>query len=568
MSTRTLVRKSTLIFTLVSAAALQSANPPGSDLPQYIPTCPSPQPSSPPQMAGGQQVLSRSAVAWNGREYGVVWLEGADMRLHFRRFFADGSAAGPVVNVGSRNFYSDYPLPPALVWNGTGYAVAWSALNAANKTEIFFARLTPDGGLIGSDTQVSFVGQAETANAYYAALAWSGDSYAVAWEQFGASGYDILATLLNSDGTIANSGTSHDLVLSDEANSQMYPSVTWSASAGEYIFVWQDGRAGSQLDVYGAILKEDGTSYGSFPMIYSGSLSTFPQIVDGGGILGLVWDDNRDGSHEIYFARFTSSFQKIGPDIRLTNTSTPSLSPWIAWTGAEFGIVWRDNVSGAVETWFQRMSVDGVPLGDNVQVSHAGGVSNPAVAFGRYGYLVTYTGNGGGVNRVQAWGCNSVSAPPSCAGGYVAYGISGTNATVGWLPADAPLADIAYYNVYRNAVLVGKTSATAYNDSGLSPGVTYAYSIQPVDSFQNRNSSCTAIIYVRSNASLTLKMDKSNLNAILNWTDAGLASYNIFRGTDPRVMQQIGATPALSSSDANALTGPVNYFYTVDDPGM
>lgn len=548
MSIRRMVRQNAWLLVLASAAALQAAADPRQ--PDYYPTCPSPQPSAPAQPGGGS--LVRSNVVWNGREYAMVWIDGNDSRLHFRRIFADGTPAAPSVTVTSRTAETFYAAP-SLVWNGTGYAVAWVAYEGSSAQD-YFARLGPDGALIGTEVQVSFVGQSGVSSSNSPVLAWNGSGYAVVWDRG-----NIYATLLDEDGMIVNGGLAHDLVISNGVDFAIYPSMAATAGGGYYI-AWDSWPSNSSYRINGAYLPPDGTPSGNSGEIVSGAGNA--HLIEAGGQLGMVWSDWRDGRNEMYFNRFDLSWSRLGPDVRLTNDPANRYLPRIAWTGAEFGVVWFDWRTGNAETWFQRVSVDGVPVGGNVQVTHAGNGNSPDIAFGRYGYLITTA------RIVQAWGCNTISAPPGCAGGYVAYGISGTNATVGWLPADAPLADIAYYNVYRNAVLVGKTSANAYNDSGLSPGVTYAYSIQPVDSFQNRNSSCTAIIYVRSNASLTLKMDKSNLNALLNWTDAGLASYNIFRGTDPRVMQQIGATPALSSSDANALTGPVNYFYTVDDPGM
>ena len=94
------------------------------------------------------------------------------------------------------------------------------------------------------------------------------------------------------------------------------------------------------------------------------------------------------------------------------------------------------------------------------------------------------------------------------------------------------------------------------------------FSIQPVNAAQNQNTACTASLYVRTNASLTLTMNKASVDdAGLDWTDAGFNNYNIFRGTRPQVMSQIGATPELTSTAANVLTSPVSYFYSVDNPG-
>ena len=90
---------------------------------------------------------------------------------------------------------------------------------------------------------------------------------------------------------------------------------------------------------------------------------------------------------------------------------------------------------------------------------------------------------------------------------------------------------------------------------------TYGYAIQPVNAWQLQNSACTTTIYVKTNSSLTLTMNKSNPNAVLNWTDAGFNNYNVFRGNFPQVMGQIGATPALTSQDPNVLSNAVSLIF-------
>ena len=95
----------------------------------------------------------------------------------------------------------------------------------------------------------------------------------------------------------------------------------------------------------------------------------------------------------------------------------------------------------------------------------------------------------------------------------------------------------------------------------------YFWVVDAVNAHQLQNYGCTTSIYVRTNASLTLTMNKSAPDAVLNWTNAGFNNYNIFRGNDPRVMSQIGATPSLTAPDANALNNNLSYFYSVDNPG-
>jgi len=149
----------------------------------------------------------------------------------------------------------------------------------------------------------------------------------------------------------------------------------------------------------------------------------------------------------------------------------------------------------------------------------------------------------------------------------VAYNITGTTATIGWLPSGTPKPIWPTTIVYRNAAPIAKTSNTYYADLGLSLNTTYAYSVEPVNAAQLQNYACQTTFYVKSNATLILKLDKSDPNAHLTWTDITLNNYNVFRGTSPQVMSQIGGTSGCQFDDPNVLNDSVTYFYTVDDPG-
>jgi hypothetical protein len=550
-----------LFVVLIVGAAWASAPPE----PDYVPLCGSPQDIAPLQAAGGSNVYYRSDVVWNGKDYAVAWVDGADNRLHFRRFFADGTPAAAGVIPSTLNSLPDYP--PSLVWNGSGYGVAWVA-KPGTYYQIYFARLDANGALVGSEVKASFVGPPETAHCYEPSLAWSGAGYCVAWCDSRNSSSDIFATLLNSDGTIANSGASHDLVLCNATNNQSYPSVAWSKGAGLYKAVWEDPRSG-HYEIWGASLTPSGTITQDPSALVSGAANSYnPALCDTGNGLGLVWDDYRDTNYEIYFARLTASGAKLGTDLRLTNNTASSYDPCIVWTGAEYGVFWDDNRSGNYDLWFQRVSAAGAVIGSNTQVTATSDMQFPGAAFARYGYLATGTIYSR-ANFVQAWGCNYASQPP-CPENLVAYNVTGSTATISWLPAIDNYTDIAYYQVYRNNALVGQTSDTYFTDTGLSANTTYEYAVRTVNAAQYTSTGCGtgSSIYVKSNATLTLTVNKSQPDAVLSWTDTSMNNYNVFRGTSPQVMSQIGSTSGNSYSDQDALTNNVLYFYTVDEPGQ
>jgi hypothetical protein len=551
-------------FALMAAGLFLSpiaqADSPPPNLPETFPTCPSPQPIAPRQPAGGLFVATRAAVAWNGRDYAVVYTDGWDSTLHFQRFFADGTPSGPNVTLAI-GLLALQNYAPSLAWNGTGYGVVFVALTAA-KSQVYFISLDGSGSKLTGPTVIDGF---PTFDNIDPVIAWSGSGYAVAWTlKLSATDFDIYASLLNPAGTV----TLIDVAITTPLQQQEAPAIAWSQGAVAYEIVWQDKRTGTHYEIYGRqIYLNTGGLSPEVNLISAGATDSLaPSLADTGDGLGLACEDARNANYEIYFARLTPGGGKIGTELRLTSDVSISSNSQVVWTGAEYGIFWNDLRSGNFDLWFQRVSATGTAISGNIQLTATGGATNPVAAFGRSGFLLTGRG-GASVNFELPIGCGADNTPPSCPGNFNAYNITGTSASVTWSPAGDGESDFAYYQVYRNNALIGKTSNEYYNDSGLPLSTTNNYMIQPVNAWQLQNYGCTGSIYVKTNSSLTLTLNKSNPDAVLNWTDAGFNSYNIFRGTDPRVMSQIGATPALTGSDVNALNGSLSYFYSVDNPG-
>ena len=399
-------------------------------------------------------------------------------------------------------------------------------------------------------------------------LAWSGSTYAIAWHDERSGNYnDIYATVINAAGGIL----AHDVAVCTAAYTQYNPFIAWSGAAYSYVIAWDDLRSVTYSEIWTAPLSNVGVA-GSATQVTSGAAAGNayqPWLAASAGGLGLVWQDWRDSSSQIYFARLLpDGSYKIGSDVRLTfgGTGGWQVDPVLVWTGAEYGVFWDDARGGGYDIWFQRISAGGTAIGSNTQVTYSGSMVGPAAAFAKYGYMVA--GNiSDGANYITPLGCNDDVTPPSCPGGFVAYNITGTSATVGWLPSGEDYTDIAYYQVYRNALNVAKTSGTSYHDMALGLNTTYAYAVEPVNAAQMQNYGCTTTFYLKTNASLILMVDKSSPDARLIWTNAWMNTYNVFRGTNPQVMTKIGETAGQTFNDPNVLLDGVVYFYTVDEPG-
>ena len=102
---------------------------------------------------------------------------------------------------------------------------------------------------------------------------------------------------------------------------------------------------------------------------------------------GVAYSDTRDGNTEVYFARFDAAFNRIGADVRVTDAAGSSLSPYVAWTGTEYGVAWQDDRDGNTEIYFARLDRQGNKIGGDLRITNAAGVSQrPRLAWSGTSY--------------------------------------------------------------------------------------------------------------------------------------------------------------------------------------
>jgi hypothetical protein len=91
----------------------------------------------------------------------------------------------------------------------------------------------------------------------------------------------------------------------------------------------------------------------------------------------IVFDDYRRGgereipSHDIFFVRLNKDGEKISEDIKVTDYVGENSLPSIAWTGSEYGIVWRDSrgEGPSLSVYFTRLDGRGTKIHEEFEVS-------------------------------------------------------------------------------------------------------------------------------------------------------------------------------------------------------
>ncbi len=276
----------------------------------------------------GRQAFSPVA-AWNGSEYGVVFVtftDYGDQDLHFARMSASGAGIGTDVLVVDN---AGYVQGPDLAWTGSAYALAW-ADDRPGHNEVFVKLLSPGGAALTSDTQVSSSGD----TAWFASLVWAASELGVAWEDYRTADSNIFFARVGTDG--ARIGT--EVQVTTQTSAQVQPSLVWT-----------------------------GTRY------------------------GLVWSDSRDGNREIYFTGLHAAGALATTERRLTDSTGVSSSPDLAWTGSEFAVAWSDNRTGSYDILFARMDASGFKLGLDVPVRVSSGTAeDPSISWMTSQYALAF----------------------------------------------------------------------------------------------------------------------------------------------------------------------------------
>jgi fibronectin type 3 domain-containing protein len=173
---------------------------------------------------------------------------------------------------------------------------------------------------------------------------------------------------------------------------------------------------------------------------------------------------------------------------------------------------------------------------------------------------------------------NSMISPPDTITPSIPTDLAGsavsTNAHLSWT-ASTDNIGVAGYNIIRNGVWVANSLPTTYTDAGLATSTTYNYQVQAFDLAGNTSlSSATVAVSTEYTIPPTpptnvMGTPYSTKGITLTWSASqdpkGLSSYQIFRGTSPSSLVQVGVVNgATTSYNDHSLTASTTYYYAID----
>ena len=161
---------------------------------------------------------------------------------------------------------------------------------------------------------------------------------------------------------------------------------------------------------------------------------------------------------------------------------------------------------------------------------------------------------------------------PSTPAGLSGGSTSSSTASFTW-NASTDNVGAAGYRVLRNGVNIATTAETQFQDSGLEGATTYTYALKAFDLAGNVSPTSLPLDITTKDAGAPSPPSNPVATAVsctqinLTWsasTDIDVTSYQVFRGTSPQALSQIGTTYSTTTSYSSyTLTAATKYYFGV-----
>jgi hypothetical protein len=296
-------------------------------------------------------------AGWMDERNSVEGLPTTDIYFSYR---PAGGNWGPNVKMNDDGGTAGQSYPAIAVdGNGNAYAV-WEDYRNGN-CDIYFS-YRPAGGDWGPNVQVSDDRSGAWQWEPAIAVDGSGNAYAV-WEDERNDTGDIYFSYRPAGGDWGP-----NVQVSDDRSGawQEGPAIAVDGGGSAYA-VWEDARNGNP-DIYFSY-RPAGGDWGSNIRVNDDTTSVVWQegpaiAVDGGGHAYAVWQDARNGNHDIYFS-YRPAGGDWGPDIKVNDEPgvVGQISPAIAvGSSGNAYAVWADSRNGDYDIYFSYRPAEGVAL--------------------------------------------------------------------------------------------------------------------------------------------------------------------------------------------------------------
>ena len=238
--------------------------------------------------------------------------------------------------------------------SGNFVHVVWSD-NRDGNNEIFYKRSTDGGANWQADIQLT---NTNASMDFPSIAAYGSDVYAV-WFDNRDLNKEIYFKHSSDNGLTWEA----DVQLTFNTSPSNYPSLSVYESLVNV--VWGEGRDGN-WEIYYKRSTDKGFTWDSDTRLTNNPSDSYnPSVSADESNVNVVWYDFRDGDGEIYFKRSSDSGMNWEADTRLTNIPGSSISPCIFATASIVHVVWQDNRDGAHKIFYKHSTDEGITWGQD-----------------------------------------------------------------------------------------------------------------------------------------------------------------------------------------------------------
>ncbi|MFH1130599.1 MAG: hypothetical protein V1754_04645 [Pseudomonadota bacterium] len=276
---------------------------------------------------------------------------------------------------------------PGMAWNGVNFGIGFeNTIFTVRSGETYFVQMSPEGQKVGPEVQLTTGHEDCPLSAKAPDVAALGDEYGVVWHSNISGSREIYFARMGADGVQLG----QTLRLTNFAGASIRANIV--STGTEYGVVWSDIRDGGNYEIYFARVDASGNKIGSDVRVTNtDGESRHARMIFANNQYSVVYQDDVAGNHEIYLVHIDAAGIP-GTPIRVTADQGISDQPVVAYTGDKYAIVWRDDRTGSENIFMTRMDALGIKIGGDEQLTNTTQMS-------AHPELVWVEGQGG----IMAW---------------------------------------------------------------------------------------------------------------------------------------------------------------------
>ncbi|WP_043713138.1 hypothetical protein [Corallococcus macrosporus] len=325
------------------------------------------------------------AVAYGGGKFLAVWTDVRTGGIYGTRVKPDGTVLdgeGIRVNIGDEE-----GVRPGIGFNGKYFFVVWESRDGVDGV-----RVKPDGTVVGPVFRAI-----QTGESFGPVRVACSPKICLVTYTISGDFSTIYFTRVTKDGVVLRTA---DRTLSASNTFAYDASPTWNNKTKEFLVVWSDehGEGPENADIYGNRVKEDGTILdgNGFPISDAEGTQSTPDVEWTGKSYQVVWTDDRNGNPDIYGARVSKTGTVKDPEgIPISTAAGAQADPRIAHHNDKSLVVWDDQRDGPHSIWGARWGEDGDvwdPAGFPISTGDQPQEYVPDVAYGSNKFFTVYAG--------------------------------------------------------------------------------------------------------------------------------------------------------------------------------